>query len=104
MERSIQQLPRIILLIAIAALCTIANGQEAGPPNSAPPVVSDQLSPRRGFPPLPVNDLRSTPARQTEGAPFSAPTLPVTSSSPSAAPSIPDFDSAAGNTSGSFLR
>ena len=104
MERSIQQLPRLILLIAIAALCTIANGQEAGPPNSAPPVVSDQLSPRRGFPPLPVNDLRNTPARQTEAAPFSAPTLPVTPSSPSAAPSIPDFDSGVGNTSGSFLR
>lgn len=104
MERSIQKLLHLILLIAAAALCSIANGQEAGTPNSGPPLVSDQLPPRRSFPPLPINDLRNTPARQTEGAPFTAPTLPVTASSPSAAPSIPDFDSGAGNTSGSFLR
>jgi len=104
MERSIHKLLHLILLIAAAAICSIANGQEAGSPNSGSPLVSDQLPPRRSFPPLPINDLRNTPARQAEGVPFTAPTLPVTASSPSAAPSIPDFDSGAGNTSGSFLR
>lgn len=104
MERSIQKLLHLILLIVAAAICSLANGQEAGSPNAGPPVVTDQLPPRRSFPPLPINDLRNTPARQTEGAPFTAPTLPVTTSSPSAAPSIPDFDSDGGNTNGSFLR
>lgn len=104
MERSIQKLPRLILLIALSSYCAMAIGQDATPPSANPPVVSDQLPPRRSFPPLPINDLRNTAVRQTEGAPFTAPTLPVASSSPSAAPSIPDFDSDGGNTSGSFLR
>ena len=104
MERSIQKLPQLILLMAAVAIGSIASGQEAGPPNSGPPVVSDQLPPRRSFPPLPINDLRGAPTRQTEGAPFSAPNLPVASPASSAAPSIPDFDSDSGNTSGSFLR
>lgn len=103
MERSIQKLPQLVLLIALSFVCSRSDGQDEGAPQAGPPVVSDQLPPRRSFAPLPINDLRGGPTRQTESAP-SPSGLPGALQSPGTAPSIPEFGPDSSNTSGSFLR
>lgn len=105
MERSIQKLARLILIIALSLLAAMASGQDGAPPNAGPPVASDQLPARRSFPPLPINDLRSAvQSRQTESPPITPAAAPASLQTPGAAPSIPNLDADSGNTSGSFLR